>query len=607
MSELQILALTTFFVIVVTTIVLTFFILSRSLELYQDEEALRIYASSTRKKVNILPNLPDDVVASFYGIGVETSSSTADSSTRDIHARHAADVWAMRTMDDGQAGKSGILFASRNRQAFVMLAHPRTSAASILADLRGSQTLKYVCVGPGAELALRWVAASYGKNVDIDVRKVSRSEDIGDYDAICYFTHPRPSSWSKSKSEKPKSDSRGPVAEIIDYASGNENLKAILEIKAPFIECRGLFVRDVYERYPASQHIMEFMSTHDLVMVPLKVVREFPREISIVSQRLARDMDMDALARNTLHAMRFRYVNAMQDAMRARTQLLMMNSTRETFVESSTELNPMSNVPTRVKLGYDGAVRLMELRPGTLNGMPLRCGDRVVLSNQDRPAENGKYIVLERTPSRAILTDRVPVAMGPDARLIIDDAGCHTLISTNGKRIRELDVLNCQDGDLVYVPQRRWNGVVGGGGHIVNLSCSQDAASVTDAEKFHPRALCFQGGRIRDEVDIKELCEDRVDAMGLPKEPGVWDRPCEVDADCPFFGANAMYDNKRGGCQASGYCEMPRGMRQISYRKAVGRPMCHGCPEDHDVHCCSTDGPNSKILKRTVAFDRPSS
>ncbi len=43
-----------------------------------------------------------------------------------------------------------------------------------------------------------------------------------------------------------------------------------------------------------------------------------------------------------------------------------------------------------------------------------------------------------------------------------------------------------------------------------------------------------------------------------------WDRPCEVDEECPFFqsGNPAL----RGGCK-DGYCEMPIGVSRVGYRK----------------------------------------
>jgi hypothetical protein len=52
-----------------------------------------------------------------------------------------------------------------------------------------------------------------------------------------------------------------------------------------------------------------------------------------------------------------------------------------------------------------------------------------------------------------------------------------------------------------------------------------------------------------------------------------WDRPCEVDADCPF--ATVVADPAstsfltRGACLPSGYCELPLGVRRIGHTHAA--------------------------------------
>ena len=92
-----------------------------------------------------------------------------------------------------------------------------------------------------------------------------------------------------------------------------------------------------------------------------------------------------------------------------------------------------------------------------------------------------------------------------------------------------------------------------------------------DAEKFHPLAVCA-GDPLN--APSRELCE---------RHGGAWDRPCERDADCPFYQANPRYPNRRGGCLPSGYCEMPVGVDRVGYRHydARTRPLCH-CPAAPD-------------------------
>ena len=57
---------------------------------------------------------------------------------------------------------------------------------------------------------------------------------------------------------------------------------------------------------------------------------------------------------------------------------------------------------------------------------------------------------------------------------------------------------------------------------------------------------------------------------------GVWDRPCEHDAECPFIRADT--ELARGRCLA-GRCELPLGVRPVGFKHVrVGdRPVCR-CP-----------------------------
>tara|TARA_B100000497_G_C7664301_1_gene400354 strand:+ start:126 stop:1643 length:1518 start_codon:yes stop_codon:yes gene_type:complete len=85
---------------------------------------------------------------------------------------------------------------------------------------------------------------------------------------------------------------------------------------------------------------------------------------------------------------------------------------------------------------------------------------------------------------------------------------------------------------------------------------------------------CFGDTKYR----TKEHCEIDRDIQGNPRTPGVWDRPCTKDEDCPFFNANQNYPNKRGGCDGYGFCEMPIGVKGMGFKKfdSTSNPMCHG-------------------------------
>ena len=85
---------------------------------------------------------------------------------------------------------------------------------------------------------------------------------------------------------------------------------------------------------------------------------------------------------------------------------------------------------------------------------------------------------------------------------------------------------------------------------------------------------CF--GKI--EFTQKE-CEARNDLIGNRVEPGVWDRRCVADGDCPFYKANINYPNEFGKCNNNGYCELPKGLKPVGYRKYMKNslPLCYNC------------------------------
>ena len=70
---------------------------------------------------------------------------------------------------------------------------------------------------------------------------------------------------------------------------------------------------------------------------------------------------------------------------------------------------------------------------------------------------------------------------------------------------------------------------------------------------------------------------------------GIWDAPCQVDTDCPFYNANKNYPNEHGKCdKLSGICEMPQGIISLGFTK-YGKlePNCYNCNiNSKDSKCC---------------------
>ena len=81
---------------------------------------------------------------------------------------------------------------------------------------------------------------------------------------------------------------------------------------------------------------------------------------------------------------------------------------------------------------------------------------------------------------------------------------------------------------------------------------------------------------------------------------GIWDSPCQVNNDCPFYKANKNYTNEFGKCdKQSGQCDMPMGVIPIGFTK-FGKiePNCYNCGANSmDSKCCGTQ---SQLIKSGV-------
>jgi hypothetical protein len=81
----------------------------------------------------------------------------------------------------------------------------------------------------------------------------------------------------------------------------------------------------------------------------------------------------------------------------------------------------------------------------------------------------------------------------------------------------------------------------------------------------------------------KQLCNMPYDPFGnIKKKETIWDKPCEKNEDCPFYGKNKHHQIDKGKC-VDKYCELPIGVRRISYRKyddyGINKPFCHNTEE----------------------------
>jgi hypothetical protein len=106
-------------------------------------------------------------------------------------------------------------------------------------------------------------------------------------------------------------------------------------------------------------------------------------------------------------------------------------------------------------------------------------------------------------------------------------------------------------------------------------------------ESLDPTYRCYGDAT----TTTKALCDSPYDELGQPKQTRtVWDHPCLVNTDCPYYKANTNYNNSRGGCDKQGLCELPIGVRRTSFRqyddKGIFAPFCYGCSA-YDTECCA--------------------
>ena len=81
---------------------------------------------------------------------------------------------------------------------------------------------------------------------------------------------------------------------------------------------------------------------------------------------------------------------------------------------------------------------------------------------------------------------------------------------------------------------------------------------------------------------------------------GIYDSPCIVNEDCPFYKRNNNYPNKRGGC-IKGYCELPINISLLGYKEYIddNKPFCYNCNKKNcngiECNTCCEDQKNKEL------------
>jgi len=98
---------------------------------------------------------------------------------------------------------------------------------------------------------------------------------------------------------------------------------------------------------------------------------------------------------------------------------------------------------------------------------------------------------------------------------------------------------------------------------------------------FDPEYRCFNQSRPDSIDDDYVKCVSKYNSLGESVGPGIWDRKCRRDEECPWSPVG-------GSCEkTTGYCSVPIGVNTLSYRAYSTRGKYHKpmCFRDKGVEC----------------------
>jgi hypothetical protein len=276
---------------------------------------------------------------------------------------------------------------------------------------------------------------------------------------------------------------------------------------------------------------------------------------------------------------------------------------REEFDQKATVDDRSSNVTIHVPFiesieylhSKDGDFKqLVVNQPGKLKlaNIPIKKGDRIILSQQRYHQENGEYWISYVGSDKIVMDSHRTITFLEYSNDVPDFvSGVPSPEMPPGIRV----------GEAVYVVNM--NAV----GNVLEVSKDMVVIRVRTAPKRFQigahEGECVTNPRLLN----KSACESNFNDDGSPKSKlDVWDAPCKNDTDCPFFQANKNYKNMRGGCH-SGYCEFPVGVKRLSYRKYSldndSFPYCHGCSVTQQGAGCCADQENVKDYPKLKSPD----
>ena len=248
------------------------------------------------------------------------------------------------------------------------------------------------------------------------------------------------------------------------------------------------------------------------------------------------------------------------------TDMFTVNNNQYTCLASDVCILQRSSPTSQVVQKYDWAVTRAVpkcIDVDTSKGEYYSYDKRVTLMGTNFVGMDGTYHITRQDPGRTTLCEA----------LVADSVKCE-LSKTAGNTVTGRNVDSFDVDDIVYFSDLQW---------YVKVVDATDSGAFTATvvqklagyDEMYDSFNCYEDPTVIN----RNVCE----VMGLH-----WDRMCKFDSECPFFNANTNYPNLRGGCN-SGMCEMPIGVRRVSYKAfdQTSRPMCYGCDDPADAFCCN--------------------
>ena len=247
----------------------------------------------------------------------------------------------------------------------------------------------------------------------------------------------------------------------------------------------------------------------------------------------------------------------------------------EQFSPSVPAVELVPTGPVRLEIRWDKYAAEAKLVPhgtASVDGVRLRTGDRLILENQEDDAENGSWVVVNTVGGIPVL--QKPVALDPDSgyKTKLERSIKKSPILESGWQwrftlpTRSAPASLLREGDQVAwlpLPGAPIGTVTSVGGEVVEIVVPDSSvvaspeASKLESEWFNPLSRCLDVDAVGHTLDTRQQCET--------KGAYTWDRPCTIDAECPYFQNGT--ENPRGKCLPSGRCEAPVGVKPFAYRK----------------------------------------